>query len=378
MKSAVWTHMALGAVACLSLGTAAAQEMVVKIGHVGPVSGPQAHYGKDNENGVRLAVDDLNDRNLRIGGKAVRFVLVAEDDAADPKQGTAAAQKLCDMGVNGVVGHLNSGTTLPAAAIYQECGIPHITPSATNPQITRLGYKTTFRIIANDNALGDGVVRYAATRLGVKRLAIIDDRTAYGTGMAQVVRKVALASGMQVVDEQFTSDKAFDFMSILTLIKSRSPDAIFFAGFDAQAGPMLRQMQQLGMTRVRLLGGDGVCTEKLIELAGGASTLNHVVCAEGGASLGRMPSGTAWKARYDRRFPGQFQVYAPYAYDAAMMLAHAMVQAGSADPAVYLPVLASTTYQGVTAAVAFDASGELRQPSITLYEYRNNRKQALP
>jgi branched-chain amino acid transport system substrate-binding protein len=370
--------MALGAVACLSLGTAAAQEMVVKIGHVGPVSGPQAHYGKDNENGVRLAVDDLNDRNLRIGGKAVRFVLVAEDDAADPKQGTAAAQKLCDMGVNGVVGHLNSGTTLPAAAIYQECGIPHITPSATNPQITRLGYKTTFRIIANDNALGDGVVRYAATRLGVKRLAIIDDRTAYGTGMAQVVRKVALASGMQVVDEQFTSDKAFDFMSILTLIKSRSPDAIFFAGFDAQAGPMLRQMQQLGMTRVRLLGGDGVCTEKLIELAGGASTLNHVVCAEGGASLGRMPSGTAWKARYDRRFPGQFQVYAPYAYDAAMMLAHAMVQAGSADPAVYLPVLASTTYQGVTAAVAFDASGELRQPSITLYEYRNNRKQALP
>lgn len=378
MKSAVWTHMALGAVACLSLGTAAAQEMVVKIGHVGPVSGPQAHYGKDNENGVRLAVDDLNDRNLRIGGKAVRFVLVAEDDAADPKQGTAAAQKLCDMGVNGVVGHLNSGTTLPAAAIYQECGIPHITPSATNPQITRLGYKTTFRIIANDNALGDGVVRHAAARLGVKRLAIIDDRTAYGTGMAQVVRKVALASGMQVVDEQFTSDKAFDFMSILTLIKSRSPDAIFFAGFDAQAGPMLRQMQQLGMTRVRLLGGDGVCTEKLIELAGGASTLNNVVCAEGGASLGRMPSGTAWKARYDRRFPGQFQVYAPYAYDAAMMLAHAMVQAGSADPAVYLPVLAGTTYQGVTAAVAFDANGELRQPSITLYEYRNNRKQALP
>ncbi len=376
MKSRVLAKAVIGAAGVIGLG-ASAQEVVVKIGHVGPVSGPQAHYGKDNENGVRMAVDDLNSRRLKIGGKLAKFVLVAEDDAADPKQGTAAAQKLCDMQVGGVVGHLNSGTTLPAATIYHDCGIPHITPSATNPQITRQGLKTTFRIIANDNALGEGVVRHAALKLGIKRLAIIDDRTAYGTGMAQVVKKVALASGMQVVDEQFTNDKAFDFMSILTTIKTRSPDAIFFAGFDAQAGPMLRQMEQLGMAPVKLLGGDGVCTEKLIELADGARTLDNVVCAEGGVSIGRMPAGLAWKARYDQRFPGQFQVYSPYAYDAAMMLAEAMVTAGSPDPAIYLPTLARMTYQGVTAAVAFDASGELSQPAITLYEYRNNRKQAL-
>lgn len=357
--------------------SALAQEVTVRIGHVGPVSGPQAHYGKDNENGVRLAIDDLNAKKIKIGGKTAKFVLVAEDDAADPKQGTAAAQKLCDMQVSGVVGHLNSGTTLPAARIYSECGIPNVTPAATNPQITKQGFKTTFRVIANDNALGEGVIKFATSQLKLKRIAIIDDRTAYGSGMAEVVKKAVAAAGAQVVDEQFTNDKAYDFMAILTAIKTKQPDGIFFAGFDAQAGPMLRQMEQLGMTNIKFMGGDGVCTEKLIELAAGAKTLGNVVCAEGGSSLAKMPGGLAWKARYDQRFPGQFQVYSPYAYDAAMMLADAMVKAGSADPAVYLPMFTKSSYQGVTALISFDAVGELKSPSITLYQYANNKKLTL-
>lgn len=354
-----------------------AQEVTVRIGHVAPISGPQAHYGKDNENGVRMAIMDLNAKGLRIGGKTAKFVLLAEDDAADPKQGTAAAQKLCDAQTHGVVGHLNSGTTLPAARIYNECGIPHVTPSATNPQITKQGFKTTFRVLANDNALGEGVIKYAASTLKLKRIAIIDDRTAYGSGMAEVVKKVAIANGLQVVDEQFTNDKAYDFMAILTGVKAKKPDGIFFAGFDAQAGPMLRQMEQLGMSGVKFMGGDGVCSEKLIELAAGAKTLGDVVCAEGGSSLAKMPGGKAWKARYDQLFPGQFQVYSPYAYDATMMLADAMVKAGSSDPSVYLPAFAKASYQGVTAQIEFDASGELKNPSITLYQYKNNKKQAL-
>ncbi|MDE1999915.1 MAG: branched-chain amino acid ABC transporter substrate-binding protein, partial [Burkholderiales bacterium] len=123
---------ALAASACMVPSLAQAQT-VVRIGHVAPVSGPQAHFGRDNENGARLAIDELNSEGLTIGGRKVKFELVAEDDAADPKQGTAAAQKLCDAKVNGVVGHLNSGTTLPAAKIYNACGMPMITPSATNP-----------------------------------------------------------------------------------------------------------------------------------------------------------------------------------------------------------------------------------------------------
>ena len=173
-------------------GMASAQDMVVKIGHVAPLSGSQAHYGKDNENGVRMAIEDLNTQNIVIGGKKVKFEIVAEDDAADPKQGTAAAQKLCDAKVAGVVGHLNSGTTIPASKVYNDCGIPHITGAATNPNLTKPGYKTTYRIIANDNALGAGLAFYASDALKLKTVAIIDDRTAYGQGVAEVFKRTAL------------------------------------------------------------------------------------------------------------------------------------------------------------------------------------------
>ena len=169
--------------------------MVVKIGHVAPMSGAQAHYGKDNENGVRMAIEDLNAQGVTIGGKKVKFEIQAEDDAADPKQGTAAAQKLCDAKVAGVVGHLNSGTTIPASKVYNDCGIPHVTGAATNPNLTKPGYKTTYRIIANDNALGAGLALYAADTLKLKKVAIIDDRTAYGQGVAEVFKKTAQVQG---------------------------------------------------------------------------------------------------------------------------------------------------------------------------------------
>ena len=364
----------VAAVAVVVAGTAGAEEMVVRIGHVAPLSGPQAHYGKDNENGARMAVEDLNAKGVTIGGKKVKFELVAEDDAADPKQGTAAAQKLCDAKVNGVVGHLNSGTTLPASKIYNDCGIPHVTPSATNPKLTEPGYKTTFRLLANDNALGAGLALHAAKNLKLKKIAVIDDRTAYGQGVADVFKRTAVANGVQIVDEQFTTDKATDFMAILTAIKSKSPDGVFYGGMDPQAGPMLRQLEQLGLGNVKFFGGDGICTDKLPELSGGAKTTGNVVCAEGGASVAKMPGGKAWRARYDAKYPGQFQVYSPYTYDATMVLAEAMIKAGSADPKVYLPFLAKTDYQGVTAKVAFEPTGELKNPAMTLYTYKDGKK----
>ena len=358
-------------------GAAMAQDMVVKIGHVAPVSGAQAHYGKDNENGARMAIEDLNAKGVTIGGKKVKFELVAEDDAADPKQGTAAAQKLCDAKVNGVVGHLNSGTTIPASTIYNQCGIPHITPSATNPKLTQQGYKTTFRLLANDNALGAGLALHAANNLKLKKVAIIDDHTAYGQGVAEVFKRTALARGMQVVDEQFTNDKATDFMAILTAIKSKGPDAVFYGGMDPQAGPMLRQMDQLGLSNLKYFGGDGICTAKLAELSGGAKSMAGVVCAEGGASLEKMPGGAAWKARYEAKYPKQFQVYSPYVYDAVHVLVDAMVRAGSADPKVYAAKLFDTNYQGVTTKVGFEADGELKNPAMTLYLYKDGKKVAL-
>lgn len=363
----------VAAVAAMS-ALATAQEQVVRLGHVAPMSGSQASYGKDNENGARMAIEDLNAQGVTIGGKKIKFELVAEDDAADPKQGTAAAQKLCDSKVAGVIGHLNSGTTIPASKIYNDCGIPMVTGAATNPSLTKPGYKTTFRIIANDNALGAGLAAYAADTLKLKTVAMVDDRTAYGQGVADVFKKVAKEKGIKVVDEQFTTDKATDFMAILTAIKSKKPDAIFFGGMHPQAAPMLRQMEQLGMTNVKYFGGDGICTQEIIQLVAGAKTLGNVVCAEGGASLDKMPGGKAWKARYDAKYPGQFQVYGPYTYDATMLIVDAMKRANSTDPKVYTPELLKSNYKGVTANIAFEPNGEMKNPSISLYVYKDGKK----
>ena len=358
-------------------GMASAQEQVVKIGHVAPVSGAQAHYGKDNENGARMAIEDINAKGVTIGGKKIKFELQAEDDASDPKQGTAAAQKLCDSKVAGVVGHLNSGTTIPASKVYNDCGIPMVTGAATNPNLTKPGYKTTFRIIANDNALGSGLAFYAVDTLKLKTVAIIDDRTAYGQGVAEVFKKTAVAKGMKVVDEQFTTDKATDFMAILTSIKSKKPDAVFFGGMDPQGGPMLRQMEQLGMGNVKYFGGDGICTSEIAKLAAGAKTLENVICAEGGSSLAKMPGGTAWKARYDAKYPNQFQVYSPYTYDATFLLVDAMKRANSVDPKVYVNELAKSSFKGVTSTIAFEPNGEMKNPAITLYNYKDGKKTPL-
>ena len=358
-------------------GVASAQDMVVKIGHVAPLSGSQAHYGKDNENGVRMAIEDLNAAGTTIGGKKVKFEIVAEDDAADPKQGTAAAQKLCDSKVAGVVGHLNSGTTIPASKIYNDCGLPMITGAATNPNLTKPGYKNVFRIIANDNALGAGLAFYASDALKLKTVAIIDDRTAYGQGVAEVFKKTALSKGMTVVDEQFTTDKATDFMAILTAVKAKNPDAIFFGGMDPQAGPMLRQMESLGMNNVKYFGGDGICTAEVAKLAAGAKTVGNIVCAEGGASLAKMPGGDAWMKRYEAKYPKQFQVYSPYTYDATFVLVDAMKRANSTDPKVYGPELMKTNFKGVTTTIGFEPNGELKNPAITLYVYKDGKKSAL-
>ena len=367
------TLTALAAAACLTAVGAHAQDVqTVRIAHAGPTSGGIAHIGKDTENGVRMAIDELNGQNLTIGGKKIKFEIVAEDDAGDPKQATAVAQKLCDMKVAGVVGHLQSGTTIPASSIYNKCGIPHITTAATNPDLTKPGYNTTYRLIANDNALGAALAIYAADALKLKNVAVIDDRTAYGQGLADVFKDTAKKKGMNVVASEFTTDKATDFMAILTNIKSKKPDAVFLGGLDSQAGPMLRQLEQLGMGNVKFFGGDGVCTEKLPELASKSATVANVTCATGGIAVEKMAGGQDWKKRYDAKFPGQFQIYSPYAYDATMVLVDAMKRANSTDPKVYVPQLAKTNYKGVTAQIQFTPKGELTQPAVTLNGYKNN------
>lgn len=352
---------------------ASGDAVVVKIASVAPMSGPQAHYGKDNANGVLLAVEEANKMGIKLGGKAVRFEAVIEDDAADPKQGTAVAQKLCDAKVAGVSGHLNSGTTIPASKIYSDCGIPMVTGAASNPALAKPGYKTTFRIIANDNTLGVALADKAKAQ-GVKRVAVIDDRTAYGQGLADVFAEAAKKNGIEIVERQYTTDKATDFMAILTAVKGKTPDAVFYGGMDAQLGPLMRQMAQLGLNDQKIYGGDGVCTSELAKLAEGAKPLGNVICAVGGAALEKMEGGPEWRKRYDAKFAGQFQVYSPYTYDSTMVLIEAMKQANSADPAAYLPKLAAINYKGVTGTIKFDEKGEVLNPASTLFTFKDGKR----
>ena len=370
----IFGKLAIAAVVAGMGGAVMAQEQVIKIGHIGPVSGPQAHFGKDDENGVRMAIEDINAKNPEIAGKKVKFVLVAEDDVADPKQGTAASQKLCDDKVAGAVAFVNSGVAIPSSKVFNDCGIPMITGAATNPDLTKPGWNTTYRVIANDNALGAALATYAAKNLKLKNVAVIDDRTAYGQGLANVFKKDAEKQGIKIVANEFTNDKATDFMAILTSIKAKKPDAIFYGGMYGQAGPMLRQMAQLGMNDVKMFGGDGICVTELAKVAAGAKPLDNVVCADGGASLAKMPGGVEWKKRYDAKYPGQFQVYSPYFYDGTMLLADAMKRANSWDPKVYIPFLQKSDFSGVTSKIAFEKNGEMKNPSYTLSRYIGGNK----
>lgn len=358
----------LVALAVLGLGASAvhAQE-VVKLGTAAPLTGTQSHLGKDIENGVRLAIEEYNAKGVTLGGKKVKFEVQAEDDQADPKTATTVAQRLVDSGVKGVIGHLNSGASIPASRIYNEGGIPQVSPASTNPKLTQQNFKATFRTIANDVQQGLAIGKYAATKLG-KKIALIDDRTAYGQGLADEVEKAVKASGGKLVAREFTSDKATDFLSILTRIKAQNPDVIVYSGMDTQAGPMLKQIKQLGL-KVRFITGDGACTGEVIKLAGDAIS-SDTFCTQPGLPLDKMPGGKNFNERFKKRFNADVQIYAPYAYDATSAIIEAMKAANSSDPAKYAASIARVNFPGVIGTVAFDARGDIKDGAVTVYQFK--------
>lgn len=344
-------------------------EVTVKLGHAAPLTGPQAHLGKDNENGARMAVDELNAQNLEIGGAKVKFELLSEDDQADPKQGTIVAQKLIDAKVNGIIGHLNSGTTIPASQIYSEAGIPQISGSATTPKYTQQGFKTAFRVMSNDVQQGKILGEYAAKQLAAKTVAIIDDRSPYGQGLADEFKKAIEAAGIKVVATEYTNDKATDFAAILTKIKSKKPALVFYGGMDAQGGPLSKQMKRLGL-KSKFLTGDGGCTPEFIKLGGEATEGQY--CSLPGVPLYKMPGGKEFGDKFTAKY-GEIQLYAPYVYDAVMVMADAMKRANSVESAKFLPAIGKTDYQGVTARIMFDDLGDLMNGSVSIYQVKDGK-----
>jgi len=346
-------------------------ETLIKIGHVAPLTGGIAHLGKDNENGARMAIDEINAAGgVKAGDKTYKLELVAEDDKADPKEGTIAAQKIVDSGAVAVVGHLNSGTSIPASKLYSDAGMTQISPSATNPKLTDQGFKTTFRVVANDNQQGAVLANYAASEMKAKTIAIIDDRTAYGQGLADVVERVAKEKGLKVVAREFTNDKATDFNAILTKVRATKPDVVMYGGMDATAGPMAKQMKQLGI-KAPMLAGDGVCSPEFIKLAGDASGV--LTCSMAGEAVEKLAKGEEFKANYKAKFNQDVQVYSPYSYDAVYVIADAIKRAGKAERAAITAAMPATNYVGLTGTIAFDEKGDIKNGAISMFKVKEGK-----
>src|SRR6266516_597169 len=326
--------------------------LTIAIGSVAPLTGGIAHLGKDHENGARLAVEEANAAKIRIGGKEAVFQLLAEDDQEDAKVGNTVAQKLVDAKVAGVVGHLNSGTSIPASNIYSGANIPMITGSATNPELTERGLKGVFRVVGRDDQQGPAVANYLIANAKPKVVAIIDDATAYGKGLANEVEKTLKAAGVNVLAREQGTNKTVDWKAVLTKLKGRGPDAVFYGGMDSTGGPLLKQGRELGIKAVFSFG-DGACTEKMGEFAG--SGADGLLCSQAG-----IPPQAASKKfldAYKKRFNIDPILYAPFTYDAANLLIDAMKQANSADAARYLPVLQKIDFAGATGRISFDENG---------------------
>ena len=344
--------------------------VVIKIGNVAPLTGPDSYLGKDNENGARLAVEEINRQGLTINGKAITLELLGEDDAGDPKLGTQVAQKLVDSKVVAVVGHLNSGVTIPASKIYSEAGIVQISPSSTNPEYTKQGYKTAYRMVGTDAQQGPVLAKFAIENLKGKSIAIVDDATQYGKGLADEFEKKIISSGSKIVIHEATNNKATDFKAILTNIKAKNPDIILFGGMAATGGPFAKQAKELGI-KAKIIGGDGICSPTLYELAGDA--VENIVCSTVGVPKESLNNSANFLKNYQERFKTEVQIYAPMAYDAVMIIVDAMKRSNSTNAADILKAIPTTNYAGLSGQITFDEKGDLKESYITLSQFKDKK-----
>lgn len=336
---------------------------LIRIAHAAPLTGPLAYLGKDNQNGARLAIDEANAKGVTIGGEKIVFELISEDDEGKEKKSSIIAQKFVDAKVAGVVGHLNSDATIPASAIYSQAGIPMISGSATSPKLTEQGFKIVFRTVGRDDQQGPAIASYLISEHKPKSVAVIDDATAYGEGLANGVEKTLKAAGIAVLPREKGTAQTRDWRAILTKLYGENPDAIFYGGMDSSAGPLIKQAREFGIKAVFAFG-DGACTDsRMNELAGPAS--EGLICSQNGIPV--QAARRTFLDAYMAKFKSYPLTYAPYTYDATNLLIAAMQQADSVEPAKYLPKLANISYRGATGKIEFDAKGDRKDSEITIF-----------
>ncbi|CAD6515560.1 Leucine-, isoleucine-, valine-, threonine-, and alanine-binding protein [Paraburkholderia metrosideri] len=342
-------------------------EQVVLIGLAAPLTGPSARIGKDLQNGAQLALDDANAKHPTLNGKPVFYKLASADDQSDPRTAVTVAQQLVDGHVIGVVGHWNTGCSIAASRVYHDAGVPEIAPASTGHQYTQQHFGNAFRIMGHDDSSGAYTGAYAVKTLHAKRIVVMDDRTSFGSGLATQFIKGVEANGGTVVDREYVDDKTTDFSGVLTAIKGKKADLVFFGGIDAQAAPIARRMRQLQIN-APLLGAGGFVSQTFLKLAGNAG--DGVTALEPGRPLDRMPGGKAFDAQYRAKYHAPIELHAPFAYDAAATIIAAVQQTQSTDPAKLVAAIHAIDRQGVTGTIAFDSEGNLKDPAFTIYQVK--------
>jgi branched-chain amino acid transport system substrate-binding protein len=365
---------ALALVLAMALAGCNRMPDTIKIGVAQPMSGGLAALGKDMANGVQLAVSELNKQGFKVNGKLVTLEMVALDDKADPEEGKKVAQQLVDAGVVAVIGHLNSGVSIPAAPIYAEKGIAQLAISS-NPKFTELGFPTTLRIVANDALQARAVGSFAASQIDGTKFAVIDDGTPYGKGLADAAAG-QLQGKKTIAIRQSFDDKTKDFAALADKLKADSVQVVVSTLNDFQVVALIENLTKIDYNKqVTILGTDTLKTTDMIKQTGNVAAFYATSIV---LEANEFPGGAAFLSAYQNAFKIPPAYGGHYTYDATYVLAKAIQRAGSADPAKITESLRkSDGYAPVTGSLKWNDKGEQRYGVVSVYRVSNGKWESI-
>lgn len=326
------------------------KEDVIKIGIAGPLTGDQAKMGYDLINGVTLAIDEWNAKGGVLGKK---IVMVKGDDRRDPKEAVVVANKMVNEDVVGVIGHFNSSCSIPASTIYHSAGIIQITPASTNPKLTEQGFHNVFRICGRDDQQGLVGAKFVLEELKKTRIAILHDKTTYGQGLADEFKKNIEGKAEIVVYEGIVQGEN-DYTPILTKVKEKAPEVLYFGGIYPEAGLIVKQMKEIGLDAI-FVSGDGVIDPEFIKIGGKATEGAYMSF---GPSIKKLPTAKHFIEEYTKRF-GEIGPYSVYSYDAANILLKAISECKSTDGKKLAETIRNIKYDGAIGHIEFDEHGDV-------------------
>lgn len=348
----------------LSVGACTQKSNIIRIGVAGPMTGDQSIFGRDEKRGAQLAVAEWNDKGGVLGKK---IDLIVEDDQHDPRQAVAVANRLVTDGVVGVIGHFNSNCSIPASAVYHRAGIPMISHGSTNPQLTEQGFDNVFRVCGRDDQQAKIAADFACNNLKLSSIAIIQDRTTYGEGLANEFKKW-LSNNCKVVYYGSIVQGDKDFRAVLTNVKAANPDLIYFGGVYPEGGLIVKQARQLGIKAI-FMGGDGIMGPEFIRIAG---TDANGVYATFGPDINKVPSAKQFIESYKKEYdePGPYSIYA---YVATNILLSAIKDSGSLNPSVIIKYLHSHSFNTALGTIQFDSKGDVVHSPYVVWQVQNGK-----